>query len=135
MAPDEPTPQWKTFALRMTLDKKCVILTFMNKDMRSTQSIRELESELGRMVPAMRSRRLIFDFSGMSNASSTLFGAVLRSATDARAKGVSVCACSMPPEMCKAFESIGAKTCVEIFGNVEQAIPATSEKRRGWWPF
>jgi len=119
----------------MTSDKACVILTFLNKDMRSSQSVRELESELVRMVPSMKSRRLIFDFSGMANASSAIFGLVLQAAIDARAKGVSVGACCMPPTMRKAFELISAKAYVEVFDDARQALLATSGKKRGWWPF
>lgn len=129
-------PKWRTFELRVFNDLQCTVLTFVNKDLRLPTIVKDMESEMTKVVGFINTPRLVIDFTGVDNASSAVFGLVLAIASDAGAKGISARVCSLAPVMRKAFEMLSAKDLVEVFDNLKIAcVTPWDKKKESWWPF
>ena len=96
-----------------------------------------MESETSKVIPFIKTSRLIVDFTGVEAASSAVFGLVLALAMDAKPKGLATRVCSLSPVMRSAFEMLSEKELIEVFDNLRVACETSWEKKKKplWWPF
>ena len=135
MAVPSKQPTWRTIELKTVSEQQCTVLKFLNKDLRQPLVVKEMESEMIKMVGFITYKRLVIDFSGVENASSAVFGLVLATAIDAGKKGIAVRVCSLTPVLAKAFELLSARDIVETHADLRAACLTPWDKKKRWWPF
>ena len=113
---------------------RCMLLTFLETDLRGQAKVQRLEQELGQFAEGVTTERIVVDFRGVEMMPTAVLGILLLLVRQASEKGVKVRFCRMEANVRKAFELIAGRRLVDIHGDRKQAL-TTPWDRKWYWPF